>query len=36
MSRVVSVIWNLEGGISTTEIPHPQSISYALDGKDLR
>ena len=36
MGQVASVIWNLEGGISTSEIPHPKSISYALNGKDLR
>ena len=36
MGQVASVIWNLEGEISTSEIPHPKSISYALNGKDLR
>ena len=36
MGQVVSLIWNLEGGISTAEIPHPKSISYALNGNDLR
>ena len=35
MGQVVSLIWNLKGGISTSEIPHPKSISYALNGRDL-
>jgi hypothetical protein len=36
MGQVVPVIWNLKGGISTSEILHPKSISNALNGKAIR